>query len=182
MNHETDVTFQGKNLDTVKGSSLHVGSDLLKFMEPVSMQESGTFVFRTPKLSHDANETLPLHLYVKSYGKNIDSKLHVTLYNCSFGRSDCSLCQAAHPDYRCAWCGGQSRCVYEALCNATSECPPPVITRIQPETGPSVAASASPSWAPIWVSEQRTSRGSPWLAGTAPFSRKVTLCPPGSCV
>lgn len=136
MNHETDVTFQGKNLDTVKGSSLHVGSDLLKFMEPVSMQESGTFVFRTPKLSHDANETLPLHLYVKSYGKNIDSKLHVTLYNCSFGRSDCSLCQAAHPDYRCAWCGGQSRCVYEALCNATSECPPPVITRIQPETGP----------------------------------------------
>uniref|UniRef100_G1QII8 Plexin B2 n=1 Tax=Nomascus leucogenys TaxID=61853 RepID=G1QII8_NOMLE len=136
MNHETDVTFQGKNLDTVKGSSLHVGSDLLKFMEPVSVQESGTFVFRTPKLSHDANETLPLHLYVKSYGKNIDSKLHVTLYNCSFGRSDCSLCQAANPDYRCAWCGGQSRCVYEALCNTTSECPPPVITRIQPETGP----------------------------------------------
>uniref|UniRef100_A0A2R9CCI9 Plexin-B2 n=1 Tax=Pan paniscus TaxID=9597 RepID=A0A2R9CCI9_PANPA len=87
-------------------------------------------------LSHDANETLPLHLYVKSYGKNIDSKLHVTLYNCSFGRSDCSLCRAANPDYRCAWCGGQSRCVYEALCNTTSECPPPVITRIQPETGP----------------------------------------------
>ncbi|XP_035130071.3 plexin-B2 isoform X1 [Callithrix jacchus] len=136
VNHETDVTFQGKNLDTVKGSSLHVGSDLLKFEEPVRMQESGTFIFRTPKLSHDANETLPLHLYVKSYSKNIDSKLHVTLYNCSFGRSDCSLCRAAHPTYKCAWCGGQSRCVYEALCNATSECPPPVITRIHPETGP----------------------------------------------
>lgn len=28
-----------------------------------------------PQLSHDANETLPLHLYVKSYGKNIDSRL-----------------------------------------------------------------------------------------------------------
>lgn len=27
------------------------------------------------QLSHDANETLPLHLYVKSYGKNVDSKL-----------------------------------------------------------------------------------------------------------
>lgn len=27
-----------------------MGSDLLKFMEPVSMQESGTFVFRTPKV------------------------------------------------------------------------------------------------------------------------------------
>lgn len=27
------------------------------------------------QLSHDGNETLPLHLYVKSFGKNIDSKL-----------------------------------------------------------------------------------------------------------
>ncbi|KAK2121938.1 Plexin-B2 [Saguinus oedipus] len=163
VNHETDVTFQGKNLDTVKvrKQGAAAGGDLLKFEEPVRMQESGNFIFRTPKvqpqgrpaqlldprapygvgvtsrsLSHDANETLPLHLYVKSYSKNIDSKLHVTLYNCSFGRSDCSLCRAAHPTYKCAWCGGQSRCVYEALCNATSECPPPVITRIQPETGP----------------------------------------------
>lgn len=29
----------------------------------------------SPQLSHDANETLPLHLYVKSYDKNVDSKL-----------------------------------------------------------------------------------------------------------
>ncbi|XP_017513502.1 plexin-B2 isoform X1 [Manis javanica] len=137
MNHETHVTFQGKNLDTAKGPSLHVGSDLLKFDVSVGTQESGAFFFRTPKLSQDANETLPLHLYVKSYGKNIDSKLQVTLYNCSFGRSDCSLCLAADSTYKCVWCGGQSQCVYEALCsNATSECPPPVITRIQPETGP----------------------------------------------
>ncbi|XP_060044822.1 plexin-B2 isoform X2 [Erinaceus europaeus] len=125
MNHETEV------------SSLHVGSDLLKFEEQVTMRETGTFSFQTPKLSHDANETLPLHLYVKSFGKNIDSKLQVTLYNCSFGRSDCSLCLAADPAYKCVWCGSQTGCVYEALCsNTTSECPPPVITRIQPETGP----------------------------------------------
>lgn len=108
-----------------------------------------------PQLSHDANETLSLHLFVKSYGKNIDSKLQgewgqarvglgsqvvrlttalsstVTLYNCSFGRSDCSLCLAADPAYGCVWCRGQSRCVYGALCsNATSECPPPVITKV----------------------------------------------------
>lgn len=137
MNHETEVAFQGENLDTVQGS-LVVGSDLLKFEVPVSTREKGTFSFRTPKLSHDGNETLPLHLYVKSDdGRNVDSKLQVTLYNCSFGRSDCSLCLAADPAYKCVWCGGRSGCVYEALCsNATSECPPPVITRIQPETGP----------------------------------------------
>ena len=59
----------------------------------------------------------------------------VTLYNCSFGRSDCSLCLAADPAYKCVWCSGQSRCVYAALCgNATSECPPPVITRVSPLT------------------------------------------------
>lgn len=53
------------------------------------------------------------------------------LYNCSFGRSDCSLCLAADPAYRCVWCRGQNRCVYEALCsNVTSECPPPVITKV----------------------------------------------------
>lgn len=107
------------------------------------------------QLSHDGNETLPLHLYVKSADKNIDSKLQggwplgkvgegpnrrtancvfsstVTLYNCSFGRSDCSLCLAADPAYRCVWCRGSNRCVYAALCsNVTSECPPPVITRV----------------------------------------------------
>lgn len=55
----------------------------------------------------------------------------VTLYNCSFNRSDCSLCLAADPAYHCVWCGGQNRCLYEAQCNnATSECPPPVITRV----------------------------------------------------
>lgn len=136
MNHETDVFFEGRNLDTSKAVSLSVGSELLGFEVPVKLHDS-VFSFRTPKLSHDTNETLALHLYVKSHGNNIDSKLQVTLYNCSFGRSDCSLCLAADPTYRCVWCGGQNRCVYEAQCsNATSECPPPVITRIQPETGP----------------------------------------------
>lgn len=33
------------------------------------------------------------------------------------------------------WCAGQGRCVYEALCsNTTSECPPPVVTRVSPCT------------------------------------------------
>lgn len=35
---------------SLQGSSLHVGSDLLKFEEPVSAQEPGTFFFRTPKV------------------------------------------------------------------------------------------------------------------------------------
>lgn len=42
----------------------------------VSEEQEVQFVPVCPmQLSHDANETLPLHLYVKSFGKNIDSKL-----------------------------------------------------------------------------------------------------------
>ncbi|XP_015424204.1 PREDICTED: plexin-B2 [Myotis davidii] len=159
MNYETDVTFQGENLDTVKVGQVCVRGPLQQrhlrmpaarhHGDPAGDRPPGrrhplTCVSQTPappllprclrgphgpwwapwspsragggvqsavcpcvfpQLSHDESETLPLHLYVKSYGKYIDSKL--------------------------------GRCVYEALCsNATSECPPPVITEIQPETGP----------------------------------------------
>uniref|UniRef100_A0A8C0BYU7 Plexin-B2 n=1 Tax=Buteo japonicus TaxID=224669 RepID=A0A8C0BYU7_9AVES len=67
--------------------------------------------------------------------------ISVTLYNCSYGRSDCSLCLAAHHDYKCVWCeedGKPSKCVYEKLCHAppTDTCPHPEITRIEPKTGP----------------------------------------------
>lgn len=62
--------------------------------------------------------------------------LSVTLYNCSYGRSDCSLCLAAPPEYRCVWCeedGKPSKCVYEKLCRAapTDTCPPPEITGVR---------------------------------------------------
>uniref|UniRef100_A0A8C0BYT7 Plexin-B2 n=1 Tax=Buteo japonicus TaxID=224669 RepID=A0A8C0BYT7_9AVES len=88
-----------------------------------------------------ANETLRLHLSIRTDEVKIDSKLMVTLYNCSYGRSDCSLCLAAHHDYKCVWCeedGKPSKCVYEKLCHAppTDTCPHPEITRIEPKTGP----------------------------------------------
>lgn len=40
----------GPDHTALQGSSLYVGSDLLKFEEPVSTQEPGTFFFRTPKV------------------------------------------------------------------------------------------------------------------------------------
>uniref|UniRef100_A0A8C3LXN1 Plexin-B2 n=1 Tax=Chrysolophus pictus TaxID=9089 RepID=A0A8C3LXN1_CHRPC len=88
-----------------------------------------------------ANETLKLKLSIRTDKVKIDSKLMVTLYNCSYGRSDCSLCLAAHEDYKCVWCeedGKPSKCVYEKLCRAppTNTCPYPEITRIEPKTGP----------------------------------------------
>lgn len=61
----------------------------------------------------------------------------VTLYNCSMGREDCSLCKNADPKYRCVWCVKQKACVYEKLCSTQGsenpydiECPDPQITGV----------------------------------------------------
>ncbi|KAM4611051.1 plexin-B1 [Polymixia lowei] len=66
--------------------------------------------------------------------------LHVTLFNCSVGRSDCSRCRTADPKYSCVWCGGGagSRCVYRHSCSdeVKHTCPAPVIHFIDPVSGP----------------------------------------------
>ncbi|XP_008410987.1 plexin-B1-like isoform X2 [Poecilia reticulata] len=66
--------------------------------------------------------------------------LHVTLFNCSVGRSDCSRCRTADPKYGCVWCGGDasSSCVYRDSCVGAIEhtCPAPVIHHLDPESGP----------------------------------------------
>uniref|UniRef100_A0A8C4HS01 Plexin b2b n=1 Tax=Dicentrarchus labrax TaxID=13489 RepID=A0A8C4HS01_DICLA len=72
------------------------------------------------------------------------SLLKVTLYNCSMGREDCSLCKNSDPKYRCVWCAKQKACVYEKLCSPdqgseypyNTECPDPQITKIIPHFGP----------------------------------------------
>uniref|UniRef100_A0A8C2HTA9 Plexin b2b n=1 Tax=Cyprinus carpio TaxID=7962 RepID=A0A8C2HTA9_CYPCA len=62
----------------------------------------------------------------------------VTLYNCSLGREDCSLCKNADPKYQCVWCTQSSSCVYDQLCASKEpkECPDPQITDITPRFGP----------------------------------------------
>lgn len=63
----------------------------------------------------------------------------VTLYNCSVGRQDCSLCKNADHKYSCVWCAKHKACVYEKLCMPSQpgsqdpydvECPNPEITDV----------------------------------------------------
>ncbi|XP_078399398.1 plexin-B1-like isoform X1 [Cetorhinus maximus] len=64
--------------------------------------------------------------------------LHITLYNCSVGRTDCSRCQTADTKYACVWCGGgEPSCVYEKSCvdGVEQTCPAPVIHSIDPMSG-----------------------------------------------
>ncbi|XP_055786870.1 plexin-B1-like isoform X2 [Salvelinus fontinalis] len=65
--------------------------------------------------------------------------LHVTLFNCSVGRSDCSRCRTADQKYGCAWCGGaRSKCSYRDSCagEIKQSCPAPVIHLMEPISGP----------------------------------------------
>ncbi|MEQ2170570.1 hypothetical protein GOODEAATRI_001633, partial [Goodea atripinnis] len=72
----------------------------------------------------------------------IDSaeNLHVTLFNCSVGRTDCSRCRTADPKYGCVWCGGavSSSCMYRDSCtdDIKHTCPAPVIHFLDPVSGP----------------------------------------------
>lgn len=63
----------------------------------------------------------------------------VTLYNCSVGRGDCSLCKNADQKYGCVWCPKHKACVYKDLCISdqpgaddpyNTECPDPQITDV----------------------------------------------------
>uniref|UniRef100_A0A8B9KIU0 Plexin-B1 n=1 Tax=Astyanax mexicanus TaxID=7994 RepID=A0A8B9KIU0_ASTMX len=61
------------------------------------------------------------------------------LYNCSVGRSDCSQCHTAEPEYGCVWCEGtRSSCVFRNSCTDSIQptCPAPYIHLIEPLSGP----------------------------------------------
>uniref|UniRef100_A0A672H4J0 Sema domain-containing protein n=1 Tax=Salarias fasciatus TaxID=181472 RepID=A0A672H4J0_SALFA len=97
------------------------------------------------QFSYDKSPETNVLFYVKDKesGKKMDSTLNVTLYNCSMGREDCSLCKNADIKYRCVWCSRQKACVYDKLCIQqgsgdpyNTECPNPAITDIIPRFGP----------------------------------------------
>lgn len=77
--------------------------------------------------------------WAKRWWRNALIVSTVTLYNCSVGRQDCSLCKNAGQKYSCVWCAKHKACVYEKLCTASQpgsqdpynvECPNPEITDV----------------------------------------------------
>uniref|UniRef100_A0A8C2G908 Plexin b2b n=1 Tax=Cyprinus carpio TaxID=7962 RepID=A0A8C2G908_CYPCA len=130
VGYKTRISFEGINLDPYKVSSV---CTLLKaaLTHPLIC----LFQFSFDK-AHETN--VLFHVRDKHTGKKIDSSLSVTLYNCSLGREDCSLCKNADPKYQCVWCTQSSSCVYDQLCASKEpkECPDPQITDITPRFGP----------------------------------------------
>uniref|UniRef100_A0A8C1XYT3 Plexin B3 n=1 Tax=Cyprinus carpio TaxID=7962 RepID=A0A8C1XYT3_CYPCA len=65
--------------------------------------------------------------------------IHLQLYDCSVGQSDCSQCRAVAANYGCVWCADETPgCVYNQSCTSgtTDTCPAPVVTEVEPLTGP----------------------------------------------
>uniref|UniRef100_A0A8C1WG04 Plexin B3 n=1 Tax=Cyprinus carpio TaxID=7962 RepID=A0A8C1WG04_CYPCA len=65
--------------------------------------------------------------------------IHLQLYDCSVGQSDCSQCRAVAANYGCVWCADETPgCVYNQSCTTgtVDTCPPPLITEVEPLTGP----------------------------------------------
>ncbi|KAI9519714.1 hypothetical protein NQZ68_025853 [Dissostichus eleginoides] len=146
VGHKTRISFEGINLDLYQGHVFTIGTELMKNVEEEVHFEQGPFyTFSGFDFSYDKSPETKVLFYMKDKesGKRMDSTLNVTLYNCSMGREDCSLCKNADPKYQCVWCAKQRACVYEKLCKPeqsedplSTECPDPQITDIIPRYGP----------------------------------------------
>ncbi|XP_029908714.1 plexin-B2b [Myripristis murdjan] len=142
---KTTISFEGINLDLYQGRSFTIGTKLMRNMEEDVKSEPGLFYsFSGFNFSYDKSPETNVLFYVKDKesGKKMDSTLNVTLYNCSVGREDCSLCKNADQKYTCVWCAKRKACVYNKLCTPDQHdsndtgCPDPQITDIIPRFGP----------------------------------------------
>ncbi|RXM91607.1 Plexin-B2 [Acipenser ruthenus] len=112
-----------------QGKTFKMGTELMGSTEvEIVLKEDQTYEFQGYEFSYDKGQMRDLLFYVKEGSNKIDSNLNVTLYNCSFGREDCSLCKAADPKYGCVWCSHPKSCLYSTTCPREEElCPMPKI-------------------------------------------------------
>ncbi|XP_064156633.1 plexin-B3 [Anguilla rostrata] len=147
----TQLVLLGRNLDLfeeeekyecvvdIEGEELILAATVEKSKEPQTHTITCTahqFQYSVRQLEYAA----PIYL-LRGPSHRIDSAPHLRLqlYNCTVGQADCSQCHAVSAQYGCVWCGGAAPgCVYKPSCPASPEesCPPPLITRIHPQTGP----------------------------------------------
>ncbi|XP_072136979.1 plexin-B1 isoform X4 [Mobula birostris] len=152
VNVERKITLMGQNLHyfqppEVDYECVFVIEDRMVVVEAFveSADSDPTFYFITCQVHQYAYSTLQQEynatVYVQrrpNYRVDNMHDLHITLYNCAVGRTDCSRCQTADTKYSCVWCGGgKPSCVYKESCvNGVEEtCPAPVIKLIEPTSG-----------------------------------------------
>ncbi|KAJ8390120.1 hypothetical protein AAFF_G00109940 [Aldrovandia affinis] len=152
VNIERKITLVGHNLHLyqdkelsyecvlkIEGHEVAVGSD-------VETDDGDPSVFYITCMPHQYSYSALLEEYnAMVYVRRRDifrvdspQDLHVTLYNCSVGHSDCSRCHTVEQKLGCVWCGGtHSSCLYRESCTdqIIQSCPAPVIHSIEPLSG-----------------------------------------------
>ncbi|XP_076132287.1 plexin-B1 [Alosa pseudoharengus] len=153
VNMDRKITLTGRNLHLYKDDELDYECVLTiegqavvvdAFVEADEAQSSLFFITcQLHKYSYSAvvEEYSALVSVRRRNAFHMDTvqDLHVTLYNCSVGRSDCSRCHTADQKYGCVWCGGAlSSCLFGDSCadEVQQTCPAPVIHLIEPLSGP----------------------------------------------
>ncbi|KAJ8265737.1 hypothetical protein COCON_G00148360 [Conger conger] len=153
VNMERKITLVGRNLQLyqeealqyecvlmIDGHAVVVGSDVETDSEDPSL-----FYITCQSHKYSYSELLGEYRAQVSVRRtdvfHVDSPqdLHVSLYNCSVGHSDCSRCHTAEQELGCVWCGGaHTSCLYRESCTdpVIQTCPAPVIHSIEPLTGP----------------------------------------------
>ncbi|XP_014861128.1 PREDICTED: plexin-B1 isoform X2 [Poecilia mexicana] len=149
---ERKITLLARNLHLYQDAELDYECVLViegqtvvveAFVESDDMNPSSFYITCQPhKYSYSAVvEDYSAMVYVKrrnTFHVDTAPNLHVTLYNCSVGRSDCSRCHTADQRYGCVWCSGHTaRCLYSDSCSEQVQqtCPAPVIHSIEPLSG-----------------------------------------------
>lgn len=146
---DKELYLLGKNLDIFEDEEdyvcvVEIEGKALRLPATLVRQEKHTHTFKcaAQQYRYSAKQLeYSAPVYLLRGVRRIDSAptIRLQLYNCSVGQSDCSQCRAVAPVYRCVWCGGESPgCVYSDACTSSHEdsCPPPLITKIHPGTGP----------------------------------------------
>ncbi|KAF0036111.1 hypothetical protein F2P81_011423 [Scophthalmus maximus] len=155
MGLSSSVVLQGRNLDVftddapyvcvVEINGLRVN---LTATEERTHNNTHTFTCSPHEFQYTVSQLqFSAPVYLRRGERRIDSAgLHLQLYDCSAGQSDCSQCRAVPDEYGCVWCPGSPSpsCVYNQSCSTTpaDTCPPPQITQdprlidLVPDKGP----------------------------------------------
>ncbi|XP_014850853.1 PREDICTED: plexin-B2-like isoform X2 [Poecilia mexicana] len=150
VGYKVPIVFQGRNLESYEGKSFTIGTELMgNTEENVMKTENSKFRFNGYQFAYNDQQEVNISFHIKDQDRNakIDSTLTVTLYSCSVGREDCSLCKHADDKYNCEWCEEtphetndkeNMKCVYKEICKSSepTPCPEPTITDVIPRFGP----------------------------------------------
>ncbi|EDV25223.1 uncharacterized protein TRIADDRAFT_56943 [Trichoplax adhaerens] len=88
-------------------------------------------------------ESIQANLQIRYLGRLLiynEGNVTVTLYNCRFGRSDCSVCLAAKQTkgYDCGWCQYPSQSLQSSICTHVQQCSFPGNIQSQSCPGPNI--------------------------------------------